>query len=136
MAHFKTLKTDTSKQGVLLGGDTGYTLTSTSSDPAIEASQCQASWVTVHDDAESARGTHKTLVGGYNGGTKGLVSKSVNTEKLGGVCKTKNLFSKKIMHTKTIEGREIMVHMMKNLRESTAGMSHSEQYDERFTLFE
>ena len=32
--------------------------------------------MTVHDDAESTRGTHRTLVGGYNGGTKGLVSKA------------------------------------------------------------
>ena len=61
------MKSATSKQGTLLGGDTGFLLTSTSSDPAIEAAQCQASWVTVHDDAESARGTHKLLVGGYNG---------------------------------------------------------------------
>ena len=49
------MKTDTSKQGLLLGGDTGFLFTSTSSDPAIEAAQCQASWVTVHDDAENAK---------------------------------------------------------------------------------
>ena len=40
---------------MLFGGDTGFLLTSTSSDPAIESAQCQASWVTVHDDAESSR---------------------------------------------------------------------------------
>lgn len=87
--------------------------------------------MTVHDDAESAKGTHKTLVGGYNGGTKGLVSKAVNSEKVGGVCKTENLTAKKIMHPKTVEGREILVHMMRNLREASAGMTQSERYDAR-----
>lgn len=79
----------------------------------------------------SFRGTHKTLVGGFNGGTKGLVTKTVNSEKLGGVCKTENLTSKKVMHPKTVEGREIIVHMKKNLRDATLGKSHSERYDER-----
>jgi hypothetical protein len=50
-----TMKTSTSKQGTLLGGDPGFILTSNSSDPAIEAAQCQASWVTVHDDAENSK---------------------------------------------------------------------------------
>ena len=87
--------------------------------------------MTVHDDAESTRGTHRTLVGGYNGGTKGLVSKAVNNEKIGGVCKTENLTAKKVMEPKTVEGREVLVHMMKILREASAGMSHSERYDAR-----
>ena len=126
-----TLKTDTSKQGALFGGDTGYILTSTSSDQAIEAAQCQASWVTIHDDAESSKGTHNTLVGGYNGGTKGLVSRSVNNEKIGGVCKTENLTAKKVIEPKIVEGREILVHMKKNLRDASAGMSHSDRYDAR-----
>ena len=126
-----TLKTDTSKQGTLLCGDPGFILTSTSSDPAIEAAQCQASWITVHDDAESAKGTHKTLVGGYNGGTKGLVSKSVNSEKIGGVCKTENLTNKKVMQPNTVEGREIIIHMKKNMRDASANMTHSERYDAR-----
>ena len=78
------------------------------------------------------RGTHNTLVGGYNGGTKGLVSKSVNNEKIGGVCKTENLTSKKVMQPKTVEGREILVHMLKNLRDASGGMSHSERYDARW----
>ena len=125
------MKSATSKQGALLAGDTGYMLTSTSSDPAIEAAQCQASWVTVHDDAESARGTHKTLVGGYNGGTKGLVSRGTNSEKLGGVCKTENLAPNKVWEEKTVEGREILVHMMKNQREATPRMSQSDFYDAR-----
>ena len=125
------MKTDTSKQGALLAGDTGYLLTSTSSDPAIEAAQCQASWVTVHDDAENNRGTHRTLVGGYNGGVKGLVSKAVNNEKIGGVCKTENLTAKKKMEPKTVEGREILVHMQKNLRDASEGMTHSQRYDAR-----
>ena len=112
-----------------MGGDTGYILTSTSSDPAIEAAQCQASWVTVHDDAESAKGTHNTLVGGYNGGTKGLVSKTTNSEKVGGVCKTENLTSKKVMKPKIIEGREILVHMKKSKADTT--MSHGDRYDAR-----
>ena len=128
------MKSATSKQGTLLGGDTGFLLTSTSSDPAIEAAQCQASWVTVHDDAESARGTHKLLVGGYNGGTKGLVSKATNSEKLGGVCKTENLGLNKVSEEKTVEGREIVVHMMRNLREATSGMSQSERYDVRLVF--
>ena len=51
----ETLKSDTSKQGQLLFGDTGFIFSSTSSDPAIENAQCHASWVTVHDDAESSR---------------------------------------------------------------------------------
>ena len=104
-------------------------LTSTSSDPAIEAAQCQASWLTVHDDAESARGTHRTLVGGYNGGTKGLVSKAVNNEKIGGVCKTENLTAHKVMEPKTVEGREILINLNKSQREASAGMSHSQRYD-------
>ena len=116
-----TLKTDTAKQGTLLCGDPGFILTSTSSDPAIEAAQCQASWVTVHDDAESSRGTQKTLVGGYNGGTKGLVTKSVNGEKLGGVIKTENLTSKKVIQPKVVEGREILIHMKK-----ICGMLHQQ----------
>ena len=77
------------------------------------------------------RGTHKTLVGGYNGGTKGLVTKAVNSEKLGGVCKTENLTNKKVMHPKTVEGREIIVHMKKNMREATSGLSQSQRYDAR-----
>ena len=106
-------------------------LTSTSSDPAIEAAQCQASWVTVHDDAESARGTHKTLVGGYNGGTEGLVGGGTNSEKPGGVCKTENLAPNKVWEEKTVEGREILVHMMKNQMEATPRMSQSDFYDAR-----
>ena len=50
-----TMTSDTAKQGALLAGDTGFMLSSTSSDPAIEASQCLASWVTIHDDAESSK---------------------------------------------------------------------------------
>ena len=127
-----TLKTDTSKQGTLLCGDPGYILTSTSSDQAIEAAQCQASWPTVHDDAESSRATQKTLVGGYNGGTKGLVSRAVNGEKVGGVCKTENLTTKKVMQPKVVEGREILIHMKKNLREASNNLTHSERYDARY----
>ena len=85
----------------------------------------------MNDDAESDRGTHKTLVGGYNGGTKGLVSRATNSEKLGGVCKTENLTQKKKWEEKTVEGREIVVHMNRNLREATSGMSQSERYDAR-----
>ena len=70
-------------------------------------------------------------MGGYNGGTKGLVSKTVNSEKIGGVCKTENLTSKKVIHPKVVEGREILVHMKKNLRDASAGMSHLERYDAR-----
>ena len=70
-------------------------------------------------------------MGGYNGGTKGLVSKAVNSEKIGGVCKTENLTTKKSLAPKTVEGREIMIHMMKNLRDASSGMSHSERYDSR-----
>ena len=51
----ETLKSDTSKQGQLLFGDTGFMFSSTSSDPAIENAQCHASWVTVHDDAECSK---------------------------------------------------------------------------------
>ena len=118
-----------------MGGDTGFLLTSTSSDPAIEAAQCQASWVTVHDDAESARGTHKTFVGAYGGGTKGLVTRSTNSEKIGGVCKTENLTKKKKWEQKTGEGREIVVHMKRNLSEASSGMSQSERYDARLDTF-
>ena len=129
-----TMKTDTSKQGALMCGDPGFILTSTSSDPAIEAAQCQASWVTVHDDAESSRGTHKTLTSGYNGGTKGLVSRAVNSEKVGGVCKTENLTSTKVIQPKLVEGREILIHMKKNIREPQSSMTHSERYDTRLVL--
>ena len=71
------------------------------------------------------------MVGGYGAGTKGLVSKSTNNEKVGGVCKTENLTMKKVMKPKIVEGREILIHMMKNLREASANMSHSERYDAR-----
>ena len=71
------------------------------------------------------------MVGGYNGGTKGLVSKSVNSEKIGGICKTENLCSKKVIQPKVVEGREILVHMKKNLRDASAGMTHSQRYDAR-----
>ena len=114
-----------------MGGDPGFILTSTSSDPAIEAAQCQASWITVHDDAENSKGTHNTLVSGYNGGTKGLVSKSTNNEKVGGVCKTENLTANKIIQPKIVEGREILVHMMKKMKDATANMTQSERYDAR-----
>ena len=87
--------------------------------------------MTVHDDAENNRGTHRTLVGGYNGGVKGLVSRAVNSEKIGGVCKTENLTAKKIMEPKTVEGREILVHMKKNLRDASAGMTPGQRYDAR-----
>ena len=59
------------------------------------------------------------------------MSRAVNGEKLGGVCKTENLTANKVMHPKTVEGREIIIHMMKNLREATAGMTQSERYDAR-----
>ena len=59
------------------------------------------------------------------------MTKTVNSEKLGGVCKTENLTSKKVMQPKTVEGREIIVHMKKNLRDASAGMTHSERYDAR-----
>ena len=81
------------------------------------------------------RGTHKTLVGGYNGGTKGLVSRTGNSEKIGGVCKTENLTSKKVLAPKLVEGREIMVHMMNSLRDAQSGLSHSERYDARSVKF-
>ena len=71
------------------------------------------------------------LLGDTMGGTKGLVSKAVNKEKIGGVCKTENLTAKKVMEPKTVEGREVMVHMKKDLREASAGMSLSERYDAR-----
>jgi hypothetical protein len=35
------------------------------------------------------------------------------------------------IHPKVVEGREILVHMKKNLRDASAGMSHSERYDAR-----
>ena len=81
------------------------------------------------------RGTHKILVGGYNGGTKGLVSRTGNSEKIGGVCKTENLTSKKVLAPKLVEGREIMVHMMNSLRDAQSGLSHSERYDARSVKF-
>ena len=127
-----TLKTDTSKQGSLMCGDPGFILTSTSSDAAIEAAQCLASWPTVHDDAESSKATQKTLVGGYNGGTKGLVSRNTNCEKLGGVVKTENLTCKKVILPKVVEGREIIIHMKKNMRDAFSSMSHSDRYDARY----
>ena len=77
------------------------------------------------------RGTQKTLVGGYNGGVKGLVSRANNAEKVGGICKTENLTAKKEIPAKIIEGREILVHMAKTLKDSLAEMSHSERYDAR-----
>ena len=77
--------------------------------------------------------SHKLLVGGYNGGTKGLVSKATNSEKIG-VCKTENLGPNKVWKEKTVEGREIVVHMMRNLREATSGMSQSERYDVRLVF--
>ena len=77
------------------------------------------------------RGTHNTYVGGYGAGTRGLVTKSTNNEKVGGVCKTENLTTKKVMNPKIVEGREIIIHMMKNMREASAKMTHSERYDAR-----
>ena len=126
-----TLKSDTSKQGVLLAGDLGFILTSTSTDAALESAQCQASWFSVHDDAESSRGTHKTLVGAYNGGTKGLVSRAVNHEKIGGVVKTENLTSSKSIQPKIVEGRELICHMFKNPNDITLAMNMPQRYDLR-----
>ena len=77
------------------------------------------------------RGTHKTLVSGYSAGTKGLVSRTSNHEKIGGGCKTENLSPNKVIHPKIVEGREILVHMMMNLREASSNMSQSERYDAR-----
>ena len=70
-------------------------------------------------------------MGGYGGGTKGLFSRASNGEMLGRVCKTENLTKKKAMLPKIVEGREIIVHMRKNLKDATAEMTHSEQYDVR-----
>ena len=77
------------------------------------------------------RGTQKTLVSGFNGGTKGLVSRSTNSEKIGGICKSENLTEKKEIPAKIVEGREIMVHMTRSLKDATAGLSHSERCDAR-----
>ena len=62
------------------------------------------------------------------------MSKVVNNEKIGGVCKTEDLTAKKKMEPKTVEGREILVHMQKNLRDASAGMTHSQRYDARRLL--
>ena len=77
------------------------------------------------------RGTQKTLVSGFNGGTKGLVSRSTNSEKIGGICESENLTEKKEIPAKIVEAREIMVHMTRSLKDTTAGLSHLKRYDAR-----
>jgi hypothetical protein len=67
--------------------------------------------------------------------TKGLVTKSVNGEKLEGVIKTENLTSKKVIQPKVVEGREILIHMKKIMRDATSTLTHSERYDARLQIF-
>ena len=51
---------------------------------------------------------------------------------MGGVFKTENLTTKKVMQPKVVEGREILIHMKKNLREASNNLTHSERYDARY----
>ena len=49
------MKTTTIQIGSKFAGDPCSFLTTNSSDPAVDAAQCEASWVTIHDDDERPR---------------------------------------------------------------------------------
>ena len=61
------------------------------------------------------------------------MSRGTNSEKLGGVCKTENLAPDTVWEETSVEGREILVHMMENQREATPRMSQSDFYDAKMS---
>lgn len=61
------------------------------------------------------------------------MSRGTNSEKLGGVCKTENLAPNTVWEEKSVEGHEILVHMMENQREATPRMSQSDLNDAKMS---
>ena len=112
---------------MLLAGDPSHFLESNSTDSAIEAKQSKTSWFVTHDDAERPRGQHKNLVGSYNAGAKVTISRGTS-EKVGGLCQTKNWKKNEKIEEKIVEGRAIIFNMEKVYKKD---LDVSNKYDMR-----
>ena len=80
------------------------------------------------------RGTHKSIVGSYGGGTKSTITRG-NSGKVGGICKTMNYDASVKLEDKIIEGRDLLFDMMAKLKDNMKDMSATDLYDMMLVSF-